>query len=633
MAASAELTFPAEARLHLPVYWTWDAVLDASMPVDTRYPNVAPVASPPQLSYPFVLVENADGRGGCVEVSARSTLELTGPDLGGGVSAGRIRRRRPTALVERTASGFQLRFASPVVDEITVRDVPSLDAAIAGHDDWMRRMYGLRTLDERAAAGELPGWVRQIPVVFTFDLWRPSREVAHTYTHLRDFVRELQALGVPPGAVFYLPGWNAPMDSGYPHYVPAQELGGRSGFRDAIQAAHDAGYRVMPHVHPRDADPYRPQFEQLLPLALRRYVPDPQQPPAAPTEHSHRYEAPPEGEQPPPAPPDDPLRGPYWGWPGGGERERLDYDSGEVPIGAVSPTAGGWMFQVGPVPKPCEAVFTLGGVIGAGHGIVRVTVNGRSLASPPGWFLTDDRYTFPFTLLFYEGLNRMEIACYGCPGNAGGMGDPAGVPPPLQGAWYRIDRAFHHPDSWTTPKVGMNTDHPRWHEANLAELVPTVQEFEVDALHVDSTTLWRWHEAGFFGALHRRLPRTVIGGEVAAPPGWRLLSLSQTRPHPSPAAGGWQPERGDLPWRLTGQYQRLYLHLCPARGFVPVGASCSVMPVAKTFSADDLAATNRLLDACRNQRIVPTLRVNYRDYGLDGGTRAFLLEHVVSRNG
>ncbi|MBI3974357.1 MAG: hypothetical protein HY332_24010 [Chloroflexi bacterium] len=631
MAATVALTFPHGSRIHLPVHWTYGVVLDASMPVGERYPRAVANERPPALVFPFVLVENPEGRGGGLEVAARSADEVAGTERGGGGGfPATVRRRRAMAMVERTRDGFRLELDSGSDVAAIVRSVPSAEAAIANHHDWLRRTFGVRPLDERIVAGEAPAWAADVPVLFTFDMWRPSGEVAHNYLHLRDCVRDLHALGLPPGAVFYVPGWCAPYDGGYPEYRPAPELGGRGAFREAVDAAHDAGYRIMVHTLAWGADPSRRDFERLAPAAVRNWPrPHPAKPPP-PIVHPHQMERPPAGETIPAAPSEDPLRGPYAGWPGGGPRTALDYDSGRLPVGPIRPTARGWTFETAELPQRCEAVFTIGGLGAAGHGLVQVTVNGRTFTTPAGWFRQRGAYTFPFTYVFLRGANTVEIACLGWPENRGG---PGGAPPDLDDAWYKISQAYDHPGpTWTVPAVGMDADSPLWQRAFVEYLAPTVAEFGIDAVHVDATTLWRWDEHGFFGNLRRSLPpQTVFGTEVATGPGLGFFLFSQTRVSPPPAADrAWQPERSDLPWQITGHYQHFYQHLCSPRGFVPVGSVCNIDPVATALSAEEIEATKRMLAWSREQHIVPNLRVNYRDYGLDPGTRAFLLEYVIN---
>lgn len=653
MPKSVRLSFPSSARIHLPVHWTSGIVIDETMPVGARYPQGE---KPLQLVYQFVVVENAEtsgsasavsggaSDGGGIEVSARSTDELVGPDLGGGVSVGLVARQRCTASVERNGEGFVLTFSSPTDVEPSVRDIPSIDAVAEDQCAWLRQTYGVQTLHSRIESGDQPAWVTAVPMVFTFDLWRSSREVAHTYTHLRDLVGELHDLGVPTKTLFYLTGWCGPFDAWYPSYEPTLELGGRNAFAEAIRALHEAGYRAMVHAHPRDADPYRPGIEKLLRLAVRRYpkppgldfrprhltVPPPSEAPLPPVEHSHLNKPPHDGPIPP-APPDDPLRGPYWGWPGGGEREWIGFDSAHVIIPELHPTAGGWMFETVEVPKSCEAVFTLGGLSGVGHGTVQITVNGRSLTTPGGWFLDKDSYEFPFTLMFHPGVNLMEIACFGWPANQGGVS--YGPQPDLDGPWYQISQAYHHPGPWTSPKVAMDTDSPEWHQINTRLLAESMAEFEIDGVHIDSTVLWRWDDRGYFPYLKRHLPEgSVFGTEVASAPSLGYFAFCQTGPYKGETVGEWTPAQSDLPHRISQRYQRYYLHLCNAYGFVPVGSVCDVDPIKDALRSEEIKRTEDSLRFARERNLLYTLRVNYRDHGLDEGTKEFLRNHVIGRS-
>jgi hypothetical protein len=62
---------------------------------------------------------------------------------------------------------------------------------------------------------------------------------------------------------------------------------------------------------------------------------------------------------------------------------------------------------------------------------------------------------------------------------------------------------------------------------------------------------------------------------------------------------------------------------------VPVVTGCNVNPAAAALSEEQIAAVERTLAWSREQHILPNIRVNYRDYGLDERTRRYLLEHIV----
>ena len=75
----------------------------------------------------------------------------------------------------------------------------------------------------------------------------------------------------------------------------------------------------------------------------------------------------------------------------------------------------------------------------------------------------------------------------------------------------------------------------------------------------------------------------------------------------------------------------VYQHLCGPRGFVPVGTSCSVRPVPSALPEGEAERWAAQLARSPEAHVLYTLRLNYRDYGLDEGTRRFLLAHVVNR--
>lgn len=176
----------------------------------------------------------------------------------------------------------------------------------------------------------------------------------------------------------------------------------------------------------------------------------------------------------------------------------------------------------------------------------------------------------------------------------------------------------------------MDTDSPRWHEINTRLLADSVEEFDIDGVHVDSTVLWREDDRGFFSYLRRRLPEgTVFGTEVASAQSLGYFAFCQTRPKEAPSIGGWTPPRSELPWLISRRYQRYYLHLCAPGGFVPVGSACSVDPVKALLEREEIKQTQELMELCRQHNLLYTLRVDYRDYGLDDGTKRFLREKIM----
>ena len=204
--------FPSTVRIHVPVHWTYSIRIDDSMPVGARWPLPSKRSSDgARLTYPLVLVENPTENPGFLEISSCTSQELIGTDATGVGFPFWVTNRKPTVSVERTADGFTLTFVSHTEQDVAAREFSSLDESVEAYHQWLREHYGLRSLNKRIADGVLPAWVQDVPVAFIFDMWLANYEVAHNYNHLRDFAGELRNLGVPPGVLFYIPGWCGPM--------------------------------------------------------------------------------------------------------------------------------------------------------------------------------------------------------------------------------------------------------------------------------------------------------------------------------------------------------------------------------------------------------------------------------------
>jgi hypothetical protein len=191
---------------------------------------------------------------------------------------------------------------------------------------------------------------------------------------------------------------------------------------------------------------------------------------------------------------------------------------------------------------------------------------------------------------------------------------------------------------WTQPAVGMDLNDPAWHEAFCEKLVPTVSDFGVDLVHIDATTLWRWDEKGMYGTLRRRLPRlTAFGTEVGTVPGLRFFLLHQTNPAAvyravgidEPESGSWRPKLTDLSWQITDRYGRFYGGLCEPRAFVPHRCVCAVDSMPESLTNEQIELTRLTLQLQVEHHMVPAIRVNYRDFGLDDLTKRYLTEHII----
>ena len=101
---------------------------------------------------------------------------------------------------------------------------------------------------------------------------------------------------------------------------------------------------------------------------------------------------------------------------------------------------------------------------------------------------------------------------------------------------------------------------------------------------------------------------TVFQGSL---PDWSALdeSLSWLN-KPSPLIG------------FTNEFIRPYPHLCAADAFVPVGKVCTCSEAVK--SPRETSRLRRILDDAPRLNYIPALRVNYRQYGLDDDTAAYV---------
>lgn len=117
-------------------------------------------------------------------------------------------------------------------------DLPSLEAAVAR----FRR-------EHPAVPKSSPGRPPRISRGVTLDLFLPEGRIANRLDDAERLVRELAERGLSQNALLYLCGLFAPYDSGYPRYVPAEEVGGASGLARLAEAAREHGVKLMPHVN------------------------------------------------------------------------------------------------------------------------------------------------------------------------------------------------------------------------------------------------------------------------------------------------------------------------------------------------------------------------------------------------
>jgi hypothetical protein len=281
----------------------------------------------------------------------------------------------------------------------------------------------------------------------------------------------------------------------------------------------------------------------------------------------------------------------------------LDFDTGWVRMEGV-------VLRTPPIPRPMEAALSFQGIGGIGEGRVRARAQGREVYSLPGE-LRGGACRLRFRLRLESGVNEIALVF-------------SGGTPVLDSAAYRIHDAIGPKPGgiWTHPIVRMDQTNPRWIGVVRDKIASLVRTFDIDAIHLDAGNVRRQSEAPIHEALAEALPHTLFGCEYLSELGHFFFHLTQ---------GGSLPPEGprrltDLGWRLSDPYLRSYYHLCKAEAFVPAVKVCDQEPVKASLSGEERALAERQWELASTWHLVPNIRVNYRDYGLDSRTCAALAE-------
>jgi len=86
-----------------------------------------------------------------------------------------------------------------------------------------------------------------------------------------------------------------------------------------------------------------------------------------------------------------------------------------------------------------------------------------------------------------------------------------------------------------------------------------------------------------------------------------------------------QPEYSPLAQLIYRPYRQQYLHLCGAQGFVPFVTVCQINRKPVPISPKELELQRRRFAESKRFGVLPNIRVNYRDYGLDEETNSRIL--------
>lgn len=506
------------------------------------------------------------------------------------------------ATIVRRPQSFNLIFTWPNDADASLALFPSKEAALQDFQTIVDRDFGSRKMRDPGRNEE--SWVHNTKVVITADMIRPNREITHDYEDVRNLVHDLKDAGCPADTLFYLPGWQGPYDALYPSYWPSLELGGEEGFRRMVDAMHDSGYRVMIHTNGWGIDPYHPEIDQLEKYILR-------------------YED-----------------GGFIGWQTDGRwlppSRSVKITSAHISLSRPD-NSRRFLFQTIPIPDLSETLLTIGGVM-ARDGRIRLTANKRSITSPAGWFNDHDCYDYPFPLLLWPGVNKIEVEVIG-----EGEVD-------WSGAWYCCRDAFTAENlyaSWSWPILWADTQHPEFIDLFVNNVCKMAREFSVDAVHIDATWPNQPHMSPPCPEILQRIQQEIPGVVLSSEALMSFSEMSMWSFSQNATLGLIDPrrrpkEQGSLPlatgaeelyaWldkpspvcAFAQDYFYNYPHLVAANGFVPVGKISNLYSPRKIpLTSDEQWKVWR--DAQR-LNYIPGLRVNYREFGLDEETRAAIAE-------
>lgn len=578
-AESVELSlgFPTDGELHLAEFYNVGRKLDRSMPVGESYEG--------KLAYGFVVV-----RAGDLWLRFRADRHSMN-----GLTVRVLRLPALFAVTLRWQSGDPLRIAA----------FDSLAEATAEFAARLQDQFGIRRLADDPAT---PEWALNTRLIFCLDMMRSNLEITHDFTDVARLCDALHEAGCPKDTILYLPGWQGAYDAAHPTYRPAEALGGEAAFAAMIEAAHRHGYRVMIHATGWGIDPYHREIDALSELSSKDQSDD--------------------------------FQGWQFGYNRRPPRQELGYVTNWSPL--TIPAGSSGTTAVLNSPATCEALLSVAGIAGS-DARLQIRCGPRSVLTPPGWFAEHDRFHFPFPLLLADGRNEIEVNL------VTGQSDalkPAEAPEAMHVAW-RIRYSFipESPyDPWTWPILRADTSNPAYQKRFVDELAGVVKEFGIDAVHVDATTLgWPPGVDVMFDNLASALPGIPINTELYSEfRGLGYWTFSQNATQSLIAKRKRPEEQQSLPvtdglreqfaWLdqpspicdFARAYIRTYPHLCAINAFVPVAKICNTFPARKL--PFESAEQWRVIRDAKRLGYIPSLRVNFREHGLDAETIAAIGE-------
>jgi hypothetical protein len=567
VAVGLEWPVPIEGTVEVPAGQNWGARVGASCPLGRG--NGVPVSSAKnQLA---------------VATLGNATLAFTGRSTHTRYLPGSYATVwRQGTYRDEECLRLALEFVGGVPFEITAH--AGLDAAIDRYCQVMREQFGLL---ERKDDPTVPGWLDDLKVMVTFDMWRSDGTIVNDFGSVVAFCRDLEQLGVKgPSVIVRVQGFQGQFDSQYPYFDPAPRLGGVAGFRALTEAVHARGHKLMAHFNLWGMDPFDSRFAAIEHLAMP---------------YDRAYERIPTGQV-----------GPYDGWPGPYPAVPTGYDSG---FGESEPVETGpdyLVFETADVPEPCEAYLTLASLPPLGAGRLRATTGSRQLTTAPGALARGGRTRFPYRFRLDAGRNRVRL-------------DLVDGPASLGEATYRIDHAVRPGEVWSYPIVRADIHQPEWIEITRQNLGRVAREYQVDIPYIDAVQVWRPEDAPIFEALKQDLPGTAFACEYPAELGYNLFRLTGTTLTGVPPEGTTY-QITDFGKRLHERYTRL---MYPGFCFVPFGSPGEQGGRLDASAGERREVAERAISDGRRWGVFPAVLLNYPKYGLDQRAREVILEAVT----
>jgi len=584
------LPFPLETEFHIPEGYNLGRRIDSEMAVGEWYSS----GSYPLSRYTYI----------------SKYKELYRKGLGYNFFLANIKdmwirfmtkgsRTKPDVHISRHTEAFIVTFTWEAADDAFINVFSSMDEAIKDYEAWLKNELGIKKLRDRP---NVPEWVHNVKLVFIIDMMRPNWEIAHDYYDVINLATDLKTIGCAEDTLFYIPGWNGAYDSSYPTYKPHSQLGGEEKFREMVETLHKNGFRVMIHTNAWGLDPCHPNIDKYLKYVVKD------------------------------------EEGNYSGWQCNISqlkinRRTLKFLSKKIPLNGPK-GAKSYIFETIRFPEMCESFITVGN-LKVGDARVKLTIDRRSMLTPPKWFRDHEEYAFPFPFLFKTGRNKVHVEVIG------------EAEPDWSDGWYKIRYCSIPPTpytSWTYPILHADTSNLEWIEIFVDNVESAVRKYNIDTVHVDATGYERHKQ--ILDRLKQRLPNVPIAGEGFSSPealgywtfsqGARQSLTSYSDMMQGTRQQASLPDRSELDelyrWldkpspvcNFVKDYVKIYPHLCAADAFVLIGKVCNTFP--PRLSPRSKEELRKILRDARRLNYIPGLRLNYRKYGVDEETRKAVQE-------